>query len=40
MFSLKVFKKRGDLALGGMVSGHGGDGLGLDFGIVEVFFQL
>ena len=27
--SLEVFRKRGDVALRDMVSGHGGDGLGL-----------
>ena len=28
--SLEVFKKRGDVALRDVVSGHGGEGLGLD----------
>jgi len=30
-------KNRGDVALGDMVSGHGGDGLGLNLVILEVF---
>jgi len=34
---LKVFGKYGDVALRSMVSGHGGDGLGLDLVILEVF---
>ena len=27
--SLQIFKNHGDVALGNMVGGHGGDGLGL-----------
>ena len=38
--SLKVLKKCGDVALGDMVSGHGGDGLGLDLKILEGFSNL
>ena len=30
---LKVFKNHGDMALGDMVRGHGGEGLELDLGI-------
>ena len=37
---LKVFKNHGDVAFGHMVSGHGGDGMGLDLGILEVFSSL
>ena len=33
-------KNRGDVALGDMVSGHGGDGLGLNLVILEVFSKL
>ena len=36
----KVFKSHGDVGLGDMVSGHGGDGLGLDLEILEVFSAL
>lgn len=35
----KVFWNCGDVALGDMVSGHGGGGLGLDLGVLEVFFN-
>ena len=35
--SLEVFKSHGGVALGDMVSGHSGDGLGLDLVILEVF---
>ena len=38
--SLEVFKKCGDMALRDMVSRHGGDGLGVDFIILEVFSNL
>jgi len=38
--SLEVFENHGDVALRGMVSGHGGDGLGLGWGMVEVFSIL
>ena len=38
--SLEVFKNRGDVALGDMVSGQGGDGLGLNLVILEVFSKL
>jgi len=38
--SLEVFENHGDVALRGMVSGHGGDGLGLDLVILEVFSNL
>ena len=34
---LEVFKNLGDMALRDVVSGHGGDGLGLDLVILEVF---
>lgn len=34
---LEVFWDCGDEALKAVVSGHSGDGLGLDLGIVEVF---
>ena len=37
---LKVFKEHGDVALRDIVSGHGGDGLGLDLMILEVFSSL
>ena len=37
---LEVSKKRVDVALRDMVGGHGGDGLGLDMGISEVFSNL
>ena len=36
----KVFKSHGDVGLGDMVSGYGGDGLGLDLEILEVFSAL
>ena len=36
--SLEVFRNHGDVAHGDMVSGHGGDGVGL--GILEVFSNL
>lgn len=29
-----------EVALRDIVSGHGGDGLGLDLGVLEVFFNL
>ena len=35
--SLEKFKNHGDVALRDVVSGHGGGGLGLDLGILEVF---
>ena len=35
-----MFKNGGDVALRDMVSGHGGDGLGLGLGILEVFSNL
>ena len=35
--SLEVSKNHRDVALRDMVSGHGGDGLGLDLGIIELF---
>ena len=38
--SLEVFQSRGDVALRDVGSGHGGDGLGLDLGILEVFSNL
>ena len=38
--ALEVFKNHGALALRDMVSGHGGDGLGLDLVILEVFPTL
>ena len=38
---LEVFKNHGDMSLRDMVSGHGGgNGLGLDWMIVEVFSNL
>lgn len=36
----KVFKSHGDVGLGDMVSGYGGDGLGLYLEILEVFSAL
>ena len=38
--SLEVFKKHVDAALKDMVSGQGGDGLGLDYIILLVFSNL
>ena len=38
--SLEVFKNHGDVALRDVVSGHGGDGLGLDWMILEVFSNV
>ena len=38
--SLEVFGDHGDGALGGKVSGHGGDGMGLDLGVLEIFSNL
>lgn len=38
--SLEVFKQRVDVALKGMVSGHGGEGLGLDYTSLVVFSTL
>ena len=35
--SLHVFKNCGDVALRGLVSGHGGNGWWLDLGILEPF---
>mgnify|MGYP001859334932 CR=1 FL=1 len=35
--SLEAFENHGDVALRDVVSGHGGGGLGLDLGILEVF---
>ena len=37
---LEVFKSHGDVALGDVVSEHGGDGLRLDLMILEVFYNL
>lgn len=36
----EVFRNHGDVALGDMVSGHVGDGLQLDLGILLVFSNL
>lgn len=36
----EVFQNHGDVALGDMVSGHVGDGLQLDLGILLVFSNL
>lgn len=36
----KVFKSHGDVGLGDMVTSTGGDGLGLDLEILEVFSNL
>ncbi len=38
--SRKVFEERGDAVLRDMVSGHGGDGLGLDLDLAKVFSNL
>ena len=38
--SLGVFKNCGDVALRNMVSGHGGDGVWLDYMILAVFSNL
>lgn len=38
--SLEVFEKRGDVALKDVVNGHGGDRLGLNLVILEVFSNL
>lgn len=38
--SLEMSKNRGDVALGDMVSGHSGGGLGLDLGILEASSNL
>ena len=38
--SLEVSKNHRDVALRDMVSGHGGDGLGLGLGIIELFPSL
>ena len=38
--SLVVFRNCGDVALRDVVSGHGGDGLGLDWMILAVFSNL
>ena len=38
--SLEVFKEGGDMALRHVGSGHGGGGVGLDLGILEVFSNL
>ena len=38
--SLEVSRNRVDVALRDMVSGHGGDGLGLGLGIIELFPSL
>jgi len=38
--TLEVFRNHGDVALRDMVSGHGGDGMGLDLGVLEVFSNL
>ena len=38
--SLEVLQNRVDVAMRDMVSGHGGDGMGLDLGILEVFSIL
>lgn len=37
---LGAFRKRVDVALKDMVSGHSGDGLELDLGISEGFYNL
>ena len=37
---VEVFKNCGDVALRDVGSGHGGDGLGLDLGILTVFSSL
>ena len=38
--SLEVLKNHGDVALRNMISGHGGDGLGLDLVILQLFSNL
>ena len=38
--SLEVFKNHGDVAMRDMVNGHGGNGLGLDLMILELFSNL
>jgi len=38
--SLEVFKNCGDVALRYVVSGHGGDELGLDWVSLEIFSNL
>ena len=38
--SMGMFKKHRDVALRDVVSGHGGDGLGLDWVILAVFCNL
>ena len=38
--SLEVFKNCVDVALRNMVNGHGGNGLGLDLMILELFSNL
>ena len=38
--TLEVFRNHGDVALRDMVSGHGGDGMGLDLGVLEIFSNL
>lgn len=38
--SLQVIKSCGDVAVKSMLSGHGGDGLGRDLVILEVFSNL
>ena len=38
--SLEVFQNHGDVALRDVVSGHGGGGMGLDLGILEVFSNI
>jgi len=37
---LEVFRNHGDVALRDVVIGHGGDGLGLNVKILEVFSNL
>mgnify|MGYP001859377340 CR=1 FL=1 len=38
--SLEVFKSRGDVALRGVVSGHGGDGLGFGLDLRGLFKMI
>jgi len=38
--SMEVFQNHGDVSQRDMVSGHGGDGLGLDLMILVVFSNL
>ena len=38
--TLEVFRNHGDVALRDMVSGHGGNGMGLDYGVLEIFSNL